>query len=40
MLKWIHDNGVLNLSLVIIYSIVGSIIHAFCFILNMVIEAI
>ena len=29
MLKWIHNNGVINLSVVIIYSIVDSIIHAF-----------
>ena len=29
LLKWIHKNGVMNLSLVIIYSIVDSIIHAF-----------
>ena len=28
-LKWIHNNGVMNLSVVIIYSIVDSIIHAF-----------
>ena len=29
MLKWIHNNGVINFSVVIIYSIVDSIIHAF-----------
>ena len=29
LLKWIHNNGVMNLSVVIIYSIVDSIIHAF-----------
>ena len=27
--KWIHNNGVINLSVVIIYSIVDSITHAF-----------
>ena len=30
ILKSIHNNGVMNLSVVIIYSIVDSIIHAFC----------
>ena len=29
LLKWIHNTGVMNLSHVIIYSIVDSIIHAF-----------
>ena len=29
LLKWIHSNGVMNPSAVIIYSIVDSIIHAF-----------
>ena len=29
LLKWIHNNGVMNLSVVIIYSIVDSIINAF-----------
>ena len=29
LLKWIHNNGVVNLSVVIIYSIVDSIIKAF-----------
>ena len=28
-IKWIHNSGVMNLSGVIIYSIVGSIIYAF-----------
>ena len=29
LLKWIHNNGVMNLSVVIIYSIANSITHAF-----------
>ena len=29
LLKCIHNNGVMNLSVVIIYSIVDSVIHAF-----------
>ena len=29
LLKWIHNNAVMNLFPVIIYSIVDSIIHAF-----------
>ena len=29
LLKWIHNNGVVNLSVVMIYSIVDSIIKAF-----------
>ena len=29
LLKWIHNNGVMNLSVVIKYSIVDSIINAF-----------
>ena len=29
LLKWIHNNDVMNLSVVIIHSIVDSIIHAF-----------
>ena len=29
MLKWIHSNGVMNLSVIITYSIVDSIINSF-----------
>ena len=29
MLKWIHNNGLMNVSVVIIYSIVNTVIHAF-----------
>ena len=29
LLQWIYNNGVMNLSVAIIYSIVGSIINAF-----------
>ena len=29
LLKWIHKNGVMNVSVVLIYLIVDSIIHAF-----------
>ena len=29
LLKWIHENGVMNLSVVLIYLIVDSIIRAF-----------
>ena len=31
LLKWIHNNGDLNLSLIIMYLIVDSILNAFCF---------